>query len=189
MHPSSPHPATLSSQLRPLSIRPIVAADWPAVDRIQQAAFAPEVIEELAVFASFVALSPATCLVAVTGHEPIGYLLAHPWLPDDLPPLNTALDRLPEKSTSLFIHDLALLPAHRGQGAAGALVQAVLTAGNSLGLTSASLLSVQDSHSFWQRQGFSARPELAPQIAQTVRLFTTIDFLFMTRPSLREVER
>lgn len=188
MPPSSSQPSTLNSQPPPLTIRPIVAADWPTVNRIQHAAFAPEVIEELAVFASFVALSPATCLVAVTAHEPIGYLLAHPWIPDDLPPLNTALDRLPDKSTNLFIHDLALLPAHRGQGAARTLVHAALTAGRKLGLTSASLLSVQDSHSFWQRQGFSARPEFTPKFAQTVRLFTTIDFLFMTRPHLREVE-
>jgi GNAT superfamily N-acetyltransferase len=158
------------------------------VDRIQHAAFAPEVIEELSVFASFAALSPTTCLLAVADHEPIGYLLAHPWIPDDLPPLNTALDRIPEKSTSLFIHDLALLPAHRGQGAARALVHAVFTAGNSLGLASASLLSVQGSQAFWQRQGFLPRPDLERQITQTVRLFTTIDFLFMNRPHLREVE-
>ncbi|MFZ4681989.1 MAG: GNAT family N-acetyltransferase [Terrimicrobiaceae bacterium] len=188
MHPSSPQPSSLNSQPPPLTIRPINATDWPAVDRIQLAAFAPEVIEELTVFASFAALSPTTCLLAIADEEAIGYLLAHPWIPDDLPPLNTALDRLPERSTSLFIHDLALLPDRRGRGAARDLVHAAFAAGKSLGLAQASLLSVQGSESFWQRQGFLPRLDLERHIARTVRLFTTIDFLFMTRPNLGEVE-
>lgn len=166
-------------------IRPIASADWPAVDRIQRAAFDAAVVEELTVFQSFAALSPSTCLLAELGREPVGYLLAHPWMPDDMPPLATALTVLPESATSLFIHDLALAPTGRGQGTARALTETVLRTGQALGLTTASLLSVQDSQPFWERMGFQARPDLAARVAPIVRRFTSMEFVFMTRLDLQ----
>lgn len=168
----------------PPAIRPISPPDWPAVDHIQRAAFDAGVVEELAVFQSFAALSPSTCLLAEIDQEPVGYLLAHPWIPDDMPPLATALAVLPALATSLFIHDLALAPARRGRGTARALTEAGLRAGQTLGLSTASLLSVQGSQPFWEHMGFQPRPDLAPRITPIVRRFTTMAFVFMSRADL-----
>jgi len=187
MQPSSHQPSTLNHPLR-LTIRPIEPADWPVVDRIQRAAFDASVIEKLVVFESFAAFSPTTCLLATAGERALGYLLAHPWIPDDLPPLNTVLDRLPENAGSLFIHDLALNPDARGQRVGRALVKTAFAAGKKLRLTSASLLAVQASGTFWQHQGFLPRPDLTPHIEKTVRAFTAMEFLFMSRPDLTTTE-
>lgn len=168
----------------PPAIRPIAPADWPAVDPIQRAAFDPSVIEDLHVFKSFASVSPSTCLLALCDDIPAGYLLAHPWIPDDLPAMNTAITAIPRGATSLFIHDLAILPARRGHGLARLLVQAALVAGKKLGLATASLIAVQGSQPFWERHGFQPRPGLTPKIEKTFRQFAAIEVLFMSRPSL-----
>lgn len=170
--------------MTPPSIRPIGPGDWPAVDRIQRACFDPSVIEPLAVFQSFSALSSTTCLIASSENRDIGYLLAHPWVSDDFPPLATAIEAVPAGAGTLFIHDLAVMPECRKLGAASALCSAGLAAGKLLGLTSASLLSVQGSQPFWERQGFVPRPEVNASIEATVRRFTQMAFMFMSRPHL-----
>ena len=165
-------------------LRSIEPNDWPEVDRIQRAAFSAEAVEDIDTIQRLAELAPTTCLIAVSGSEFLGYLIAHPWIAEDLPPLNVMLPGLPESARTLFIHDLALAPEARGRGIAPALVRAGLARGRELGLTDASLLAIQNSSGFWQKQGFMPRPDLADTVRTTLHQFLQTEFVFMTRGSL-----
>ena len=165
-------------------LRSIEPSDWPEVDRIQRTAFSAEAVEEIATIRRLAELAPTTCLIAVSGSEFLGYLIAHPWIAEDLPPLNVMLPGLPESAQTLFIHDLALAPEARGRGIAPALVRAGLARAREQGLTDASLLSIQNSSGFWCKQGFEPRLDLADKVRATLHQFLKTDFVFMTRESL-----
>lgn len=160
-------------------IRPIRDADWPALDRIQRACFAPSAIEPQDVLQSISRHSPESCLLAETD-RPLAYVLAHPWTPDDLPPLQAVLPGLPQTATTLFFHDLAVTPEARGTGLAHRLVKELLFWAGRQGLCQGSLISVQDSRRFWERYGFEARPDLTERFQETVARFYQVDFVFMT---------
>ncbi|MFN3587096.1 MAG: GNAT family N-acetyltransferase, partial [Moraxellaceae bacterium] len=83
------------------------------------------------------------------------YLLAHPWAGSAPPSWNQALPALPDARAGLYLHDLALGPAARGQGLAGRLVDALLAQARAAGCPQAHLVAVQDSVGFWSRQGFA----------------------------------
>jgi len=166
-----------------VSIRPIERGDWAEVDRIQRTAFSAEAVEDIETIRRLGELSPETCFLAVT-NEPVGYLIAHPWVADELPPLNTMLAEIPQGAATFFIHDLALHPAARGQGVAQALLSAAFAKARELGLVDASLLSIQGSSVFWRKAGFVERPDLADTVGPVLNQFLKTEFVFMTRPDL-----
>lgn len=166
-----------------INVRLIQTEDWQEVDRIQRSAFSADAVEDIATIQRLGELSPETCFLAVRG-EPLGYLIAHPWAADDLPPLNTMLAAIPESSATFFIHDLALHPAARGQGVAQALLGAAFAKARSLGLRDASLLSIQGSSGFWRKAGFVERPELADKVGPVLNQFLKTEFVFMSRADL-----
>ncbi len=163
----------------PPTIRVIQDSDWPAIDRIQRECFPPSAIESREVLQSIALHSPASCLVAETD-IPLGYVLAHPWSRDDLPPIQAKLPGLPLGASSLFFHDLAVTPAARGSGLAHRMVEEVLRWAGQRGLTEGSLIAVQGSRLFWERYGFQERPELTERFRQTVNRNYGLDFAFMT---------
>jgi len=168
----------------PFTIRAIREGDWAAVDRIQREAFTAEAWEDIETIASLGQLSPETCLLAELEGVPVGYLIAHPWSADDLPPLNTFLRTIPEGATTFFLHDLALSPQARGQGVAPGLVAEGLARARQMGLRDASLLSIQNSRGFWEKMGFVARSELSAKVRPVLEQFLHTDFIFMSRPHL-----
>ena len=66
-----------------------------------------------------------------------------------------------------YLHDLALLPKARGIGAAGDIVGIALAKATMAGFRTASLVAVNNSQPFWQRQGFDVAdaPALAGKLA------------------------
>ncbi len=161
------------------TIRVIQNSDWPAIDRIQRECFPPTAIESREVLQSISAHSPETCLIAETT-LPLGYVLAHPWIPDDLPPVQATLPAIPPDASSLFFHDLAVTPAARGSGLAHRMVEELLALARRRGISRGSLLSVQDSRRFWARYGFQERPDLAERFRETVARLYQVEFVFMT---------
>lgn len=167
------------------TIREITDTDWPDVDRIQRVAYSADIVEGIETLQSIGGLSPRTCLLA-EDLGALGYLIAHPWTAESLPPLNVILPEIPLDASTFFLHDLALLPEARGRGIAQALVHAGLTAAREAGLKDAALLSVQGSEAFWQKFGFRARPDLANKVAPVLQAFAAVPFVFMTREDLWE---
>jgi len=92
--------------------------------------------------------------------------------------LNMKLGALPERPTTYYIHDVALLPETRGTGAGSAIVEAVIAHAAETGVANASLVAVNSSVPFWSRFGF----EVADEPALAAKLLTyDADARFMVR--------
>lgn len=146
--------------------RPMRNSDLGRVSAIA-ASVHPDFPEDDAVFAERLALHPAGCFMLEAADQPAGYLLSHPWRFGQLPALNALLGRLPDAPSTYYLHDVALLPAARGSGAASAIVAALVSHAAGQGLPNLSLVAVNGSQGFWQRHGFSvhADPALADKLA------------------------
>lgn len=152
----------------PFSLRPLAQADLPAVLTLQASAYT-DLCEDAHALGSRLERAAAWCLGAMdeTGRLS-AYLLAHPWAGDTPPPWNHPLPALPEARAGLYLHDLALGPAARGQGLAGRLVDALLAQARAAGCPQARLVAVQDSVGFWSRHGFAvlaASPPISASLA------------------------
>ena len=82
----------------------------------------PDFPEDAAVFEERLRLFPQGCFVYDRAGELLAYVVSHPWRAGDPPALNTQLDALPGKPATYYLHDIALLPALRGTGAASRMV-------------------------------------------------------------------
>lgn len=133
--------------------RRMTAEDLDAVEAIA-AAVHPEFFEDRAIFAERQRLYPeGTHLLEIAG-APSGYLLSHPWQHGTLPALNSLLDAIPDDADGYYLHDLALLPNARGTGAASVIVDQIVDHAIRQGFAAASLVAVNSSVPFWQKQGF-----------------------------------
>lgn len=111
----------------------------------------PEHPESAAVFAERLALAPGFCRMLPGG---AGYAIAHPWAGTAPPPLDARLGTLPAGAPMLHLHDIALHPAVRGAGRAGAAVAALLGDAAAQGMRQASLVAVAGKQFYWAGQGF-----------------------------------
>jgi ribosomal protein S18 acetylase RimI-like enzyme len=145
--------------------RPMVAADLPVVKSLADLIH-PAFPESEAVFANRLALHPAGCAVLGGADGLKGYVLSHPWLDRSPPPLDAVLT--PATSpTTYYIHDLALLPETRGSGVGTAIVGVLAARARAGNLPNMTLVAVNNSVHFWQRQGFTVTddPALSAKLA------------------------
>lgn len=133
-------------------------ADIMAIAAVVHPAFP----EDEAVFAERLRLYPAGCRLLVDEAGPLGYVVSHPWQLGGCPPLNGLIGAIPAEADAYYIHDLALLPAARGTGAAGTLVALLKDHAEESRLPALSLVAVNGSTGFWQRQGFAERRPADP---------------------------
>jgi ribosomal protein S18 acetylase RimI-like enzyme len=125
--------------------------------------------EDAAVFAERLRLYPAGCHVHEAGGRLLGYVLSHPWRDREPPALNSLLGALPASPATYYIHDLALLPEARGQGAGSAITEALVAQARMAGLLSVSLVAVHGPAEFWRRHGFGTVDD--PALAETLRSY------------------
>ncbi len=136
------------------------AADLEAISAIA-ARIHPDLPERPEVFAEKMRLYPDGCCVLAAGNEIAGYGLAHPWMRQQIPPLDGFLDRLPDAADCLYVHDVAVLPDLRG-GMARAYVAEIEELARSSGITTLALVSVYGTRVLWERLGFKpAAPDAA----------------------------
>lgn len=143
------------------------ADDLPAVLRVA-AVVHPLYPEEEAVFAERLRLYPAGSRVLVDAAGAlVGYVVSHPWTQGAIPALDSLLGALPPGADSYYIHDIALLPAARGQGAAQAVVAALADHGARAGFPAMAIVAIAGTQTFWEKQGFRAveAPALAAKLA------------------------
>ncbi|ODT77311.1 MAG: GNAT family N-acetyltransferase [Pelagibacterium sp. SCN 64-44] len=146
--------------------RPLLPSDLPALSAIA-AQVHPGFPEDDAVFAERQRLCPGGTMLLEKNGAPAGYMLSHPWRFGQLPALNALLGEIPRNADTYYLHDLALLPAARGSGAAGMAVEKLLDTARTAGFAHVSLVAVNGSQPFWRRHGFAVeeRPELAGKLA------------------------
>jgi GNAT superfamily N-acetyltransferase len=137
--------------------------DLPDVDRIQTRAYDKAFVEDLAVFADRLRRYPEGCAMCVADREAVGYLFSHPGRLASPPALNRRLanDDGATNDDCYFIHDIAVLPSHRGIGVARRLIEHALRVALKRGLTLVTLVSVQGSRGYWERRGF--QPVVGPE--------------------------
>jgi GNAT superfamily N-acetyltransferase len=146
--------------------RPALAADLAELERIGNAIHA-SLQEGPEVFANKLALFPEGCFVLAQNGAVAGYGIAHPWVLGTVPALDRCIAALPPSPTCLYIHDVVVLPAVRGQGAAGVLVDRFEAIARRHRLPSITLVSVYGTDRLWERYGFqtASEPELADRLA------------------------
>lgn len=135
--------------------------------------------EDDAVFAERLRLYPDGCHVYAAAGKITAYVVSHPWRALDAPPLNSLLGKIPAAPSSYYIHDLALAPQTRGTGAATSIVRTLADHAIAKGLPVMSLVAVNGSAGFWQRQGF-ARMDV-PALTEKLRSYCDDGAQFMVR--------
>lgn len=146
--------------------RSMTGDDLDRVARIATIGF-PNHFEGRAMFANRLALKPAGCYVLETPGGLEGYLIAYPWRTDSAPVLNTLIEAIPAEAEVIYLHDLVLTPAVRGQGWSKPAVAAVVDLAKAGGWATVALVAVNDAVDFWRGHGFEVRqtPEMAAKLA------------------------
>jgi ribosomal protein S18 acetylase RimI-like enzyme len=160
--------------------RQMTKVDIPAVLRVQEEAY-PWHQEGVEVFEERLTLYPQGCLALDLGEGLVGYILSHPWHAEEPPPLDAALERLPERPGTYYLHDLALLRSAYGVGHGARVVRHLAQTAGTAGFETMSLVAVNRSAPFWRRHGFEER--MTPILTEKVACYGD-DAVFMTRTLL-----
>lgn len=146
--------------------RPMGADDLDRVAGIAVLGF-PDHFEGRDCFENRLALSPAGCFVLQTPQGLEGYLVAYPWRADAAPTLNTLIETIPADAAVMYLHDLALTPAVRGQGWSKPAVRAVVDLAKADDWPTVALVAVNNATDFWRGHGFAVReaPDMAGKLA------------------------
>lgn len=148
-------------------LRPLSAADLPAVEAIQHTAFAPLYRESADILGSRLTVAPTCCWGAFVDGAMMAYILSHPWPAGSPPAIGTALEP-PPPGDNWFVHDLAQAPEGAGRGLARALVRSAADAAMALGLTRGDLIAVQGAAGFWAKMGYAEPDAVPPALAAKV---------------------
>ncbi len=150
-------------------LRSVTTPDLPVVLEIQSRCYGQAFHEPLAAFQAKLSESGSAWLAWVDD-VPAGYLftltlaltdtLALPSLADTTVP---GLDNN-NHPNCLYLHDLAVLPEHRGSGISRLLFAAALEHATAMRLSHMALVAVQGSLPFWQSLGFQPVPTPPPSI-------------------------
>jgi len=114
------------------------------------------------VFQAKLGLFPSGCKIVDVDSESVAFLISHPWTYENPPELNSEEFGLPTCPDVFFIHSVTVMKAYQKRGIGSALAKAAIGLGQSHGFSRLTLISVQDSISFWERLGFK-RVERLPQ--------------------------
>lgn len=133
--------------------RVMTAPDLPRVAAIS-ATVHGSYAEDEAVYAERLALWPQGCFVWDMAGDVLGLLVTHPWRGGSPPALGAMLGNIPVDADTLYLHDIALLPETRGQGAGAAATGRVMALAAGLGFPDVTLVAVNGAERFWQAQGF-----------------------------------
>ena len=150
-------PADLLLPTVPWTLRPLTPADVGDVMRIQAQTYGAAFQQDKVVFARRLA-ARHQCSLGVqrtTDASLLAYAAAYWSAPGHITPLNGDFELPIAGPSSLYLHDISVLPALAGQKVAHALVVHLIELARSRHMTSMGLVAVQGSARFWQRYGFA----------------------------------
>ena len=128
----------------------------PEIMDIQLVVYNDALQETAEIIAQRLAQVPDLALVAEDAQGICGYLFSYRSQRGAITPLDGEFVE-PEHSDCLYLHDLAVAPRALKRGIGPSLVKHKLGIARKPGLQHCSLVSVQDSASFWQRMGFKTQ--------------------------------
>ncbi|MCF7646255.1 GNAT family N-acetyltransferase [Bacillus subtilis] len=138
----------------------------------------PDFPEDAAIYKDRLEVFAAGSFVLQGDKQLLGYSFSHPWMRFSAPALNTLLQKAPEAADSFYMHDVALLPQARAFGAARKLVSILVATAQAHGFDSLSLVAVNGSQPYWEKQGFSVQD--VPQLREKLLSYSE-DARFMMR--------
>ena len=145
-------------------VRPILDTDIDHLLQVQHHAYEQRYWESAESFRAKVIAGAGSCCGAWNDGTMLGYLIALPLADNTAPSLNSVeLPAVaPDTATTMFIHDLAVLPDHRGAGLADVLLVHLYESALRRNIEQFRLISVQESQPFWQSRGFVVEPDPVP---------------------------
>lgn len=147
----------------PVRVRLMRPEDLGAVVDIQAQCYPPEMNESHDLMAARLAACPDTAWVAVDALSdvPGAYLVGYRTLLGKVSPLGAPFVHHTQPD-GLYLHDLAIGQALRGQGVAQVLVAHARAQAAQWALDGLALVSVNDTVRFWRGQGFEVA-QVAPE--------------------------
>lgn len=137
-----------------LTVRLMRPEDLQAIAEIQAQCYPPEMNEPPGLLAARLAACPDTAWVAVDATDrPGAYLVAYRTLLGKVSSLGAAFEHHAQPD-GLYLHDLAIGRALRGQGVAQTLMSHAREQASRWALAGLALVSVNDTVAFWRGQGF-----------------------------------
>ncbi len=144
----------VSAGIAPAAWRDAAQGDVAVISAIERAVHTIGA-ERPAVFSEKIALFGAGCRVLETELSVVGYGISYPWRLDDVPPLDRFLGNIPPDADCLFVHDVAMLPTARRNGAGRGFIEHATRLARLLGLPYLALVSVYATQDLWGRCGFA----------------------------------
>ncbi|MEC4723725.1 GNAT family N-acetyltransferase [Noviherbaspirillum sp. CPCC 100848] len=145
-------------------------ADVPEVMRVQAGCYHPSMLESEGAIRARLKTVPDLSWVAQANGRISAYLVAYRSRLGKLGALGAPFNVAPDPDT-LYLHDLAVDTACKGQGMGPLLVRMALDRACSESLAYSSLISVQSSRDFWERQGYSIWRRLDARQADQLRTY------------------
>ena len=136
-----------------ITIRKMRLADVVAVYAIQTEVYVAAMIEAPSLIRDRWLSAPDTAWVAADAQGVCAYLVAYPSLRGSITRLGNTFT-LAQNSTCLYLHDLAIAQRASGQQLGTSLVTQALKYASDQEYLYSALVSVQDSHGFWQKLGY-----------------------------------
>lgn len=156
------------------------ADDLDAVLAIQLACYGAGFVEDGALIARRLAAAPHTGWVVEHRGGVRAYLAGYPSVVGKLTPLHGEFE-VAAAADALYLHDLAVHPEASGLGFGPRLVRHAWANAAQAGWRHSTLVSVQSSVGFWQRQGYEAAQPAGPDQQAGLATYPG-DSVYMVRP-------
>lgn len=140
--------------------RAMLACDIEDVVSIQAQAYLDDMLETDTVIYARFAQTPDTSWVVEREGSVCGYLVGYRSCVGEVTPWGQDFSHK-EFANTLYLHDLAISKSAAGYGLGPLLVAYALQEARANSLTSAALVSVQNSKQFWEKLGFSEYTNLS----------------------------
>jgi glyoxylase-like metal-dependent hydrolase (beta-lactamase superfamily II)/ribosomal protein S18 acetylase RimI-like enzyme len=135
-------------------IRPMTEKDIDSVMKIQSLAYDKAYQEGKETFETKFSAFPSGCWIAEAEGCAVGYLFSYPSMINNPTALDVKTEYIPEAPDCYYIHDLAVNPEFHGKGIGRILFNKARQFAIDYQVRNMSLVSVQNSWTFWEKMGF-----------------------------------
>jgi predicted acetyltransferase len=134
-------------------VRNLINEDILDVMSLQKQVYTKDLQEDNRVFIQILNVFPEGVSGVFYGDTLAGYLFSHPYILNQIKPLNSSL-YFTGNENCLYLHDMAILPNYQGKGLTKLLFQRFLLTSTKNDFEMQCLVAVQNSFNFWGNFGF-----------------------------------